>query len=63
LLEKFENIKSIIRSRKSKEGRQHNCQNKNDTRQANGLQNTKHKTKVGATQTPLKQAVNSCTQG
>ena len=49
--EKFEDIKGVIRSRKSKNDRQYNGQKKKGN---NNLQSTTQKTKNQATQTPLK---------
>ena len=44
LLDNFEYIKSVIRSRKLKKDRQYNGQKKNDKRSNNDLQYTPHKT-------------------
>jgi len=54
LEEEFEDIKVVIKIRKSKKDRQHNDQKKNDERTNNNLQNITHKTKDRVTRTPLK---------
>ena len=56
--EKFEDIKGVIRIRKSMKDRQQNGQKKKDKRTNNDLQNTTHKSKDRVTQTPLKIGVN-----
>jgi hypothetical protein len=50
----FENIKEVIKIRKSKKDRQHNDQNKMDKRTINDLQNTTQNNKDRATRTQLK---------
>jgi hypothetical protein len=45
MCEEIEDTKGVIRIRKSKTDRQHNCQKKKDKRTNNDLQNTKQKTK------------------
>ena len=57
--EKLENIKGVIRSRKSKTNRQYNGQVKKHKRTNNDLQSITQKTKDRATRTPLKQVVKS----
>ena len=49
----FEDIKGVIRIRKSKKYRQHNGQKKKDNRTNNDLQNITHNTKDQVTRTPL----------
>ena len=58
MLDKCEDTKGVIGSRKSKKCRQHNGQKKKDKRTNNGLQNTTQKTKYRATRTTLKIGVN-----
>ena len=52
--EKFEDIKGVIRIRKSKKDRQYNSQRQKDKGTNNDLQNITQKTKDRATRTPLK---------
>ena len=52
--EEFEDIKGVIRIRKSKKYRQHNGRKKKDKRTNNDLQNITHKTKDRVTRSPLK---------
>jgi hypothetical protein len=52
--QKFEDTTGVIRSRKSKMGRQYNGQKKKEKRTDNDLQNITQKTKDRATGTPLK---------
>ena len=47
----FEDTKGVIKSRKSKKGRQQNGNKKNNKRTNNDLQNISHKTKPPATRT------------
>ena len=56
--EKFEDTRGVIRIRKWKKDRRHNCQKKKDKRTNNDLQNITHKTKDRVTRTPLKAGVN-----
>jgi len=53
----YEDTKGVIKSRKSKKDRQHNCQKKGDNRANSDLQNTTQTTKDRATRTPLKSGV------
>ena len=58
ILEEFEDIKGVIRIRKSKTDRQHNGKKKKDKRTNNDLEHTQstkhtHKTKDWVTRTPL----------
>ena len=62
LEEQFEDIKGVIRIRKSKKDRQHNGQKKKYKRTNNDLQNNTHKTKDRVTRIPLKTGVNSGAQ-
>ena len=55
----FEDTKEVIKSRKLKEDRQHNCLMKKDKRTNNYLQNITQKTKDRAPRTTLKQRMNS----
>jgi hypothetical protein len=55
----FEDTNGVMRSRKSKMGRQYNGQKKRMKRTNNDMQNTTHKTKNRATRTLLKLGVNS----
>ena len=52
--EEFEDIKVVIRIRKSKKVRQHNGRKKKEKRTHNNLQNITRKTKDRLTRTPLK---------
>ena len=52
--EKLEDIKEVIRNRKSKKDRKLNGQKNKDKRTSNDLQNTTQKTKDRATRTLLK---------
>jgi len=45
VVERFEDIKGVVRSRKSKMDRQYNGQTKNDIKTNNDLQNITQKTK------------------
>jgi hypothetical protein len=56
---KFENTKSVIRSRKLKKDKQYNGNIKKDKGTNNGLQITTHKTKGRETPTPPTVVVNS----
>jgi hypothetical protein len=58
---KFEDIKEVFRSRKSKKVRQYNGQRKKDKMTNNNLQNTTQKTKDRAMRTLQKPVVNSDT--
>ena len=51
--ESFEDMAVVIRSRKSKRDRQHNCQKKKDKRTSNDLQNITRKTKDLSARTQL----------
>jgi hypothetical protein len=48
----FEDTKGVIKSRKSKKGRQQNDYKKNNKRTNNDIQNISQKTKARATRTP-----------
>jgi hypothetical protein len=48
----FEDTKGVIKSRKSRKGRQQNDYKKNNKRTNNDLQNISQKTKARATRTP-----------
>ena len=52
--EKLEDIKEVIRNRKSKKDRKLNGQKNKDKRTSNDLQNTTQKTRDRVTQFPLK---------
>ena len=49
-MQEFEDIKGVIRIRKSKKDRQHNCQKKKDKRTNNDLQNIAQKINDRATE-------------
>ena len=59
-MQRSKDTKRLIRSRKSKKGRQYKGQKKKEKRNNNDLQNNTQKTKYRATRTQLKQGMNSC---
>ena len=62
-IEKLDDTKVVIRSRKSKKNRQYNDHKKVDKKTNNDLQNTTQKTKNLGTRTPLKSGVeNRCSR-
>ena len=55
--QEFEDIKGIIKIRKSKKDRRHNGQKKKNKRTNNDLQDITHQAKYRVTGTPLKLAI------